>query len=172
MEKKRNRPPHAPLCGRHPLTLGSVSLLGLSGYELWVRLEDFWAWTRGIRHLSRVRKTPFLEDLAIIFEAPEMRQLGLKLLFLALAVVFALVCIFRRNRPRGAWLLLLLDGALAGTGAWLGLYSLHPTDWAQGLKLAPMALVAVGCVMNIAHDRALATRRPDMPPPENPPGQV
>ena len=159
MEDKRKKRRRRPLLGRHPLTIGAVSLLGVSGYELWIRLEDFWAWTSGIRHLSKVRGTPFLEDLAIIFEAPEMRQLGLKLLFLLLAVVFALVCVFRRNRARGAWVLLALDVALALGGALLGLYSLRPSDWAQGLKLVPLALIAVGCVVNVIHRTSRRRKR-------------
>jgi len=159
MENEHKRRPHRRLLGRHPLTLGAVSLLGLSGYELWIRLEDFWAWTSGIRHLSKVRGTPFLEDLAIIFEAPEMRQLGLKLLFLLMAIIFSLVCVFRRSRGRGAWVLLLLDLALAAGGALLGLYSLRPSDWAQTLKLVPLVLIAVGCLGNIGHRLALRRRR-------------
>ena len=154
--KKRRR---RPLLGRHPLTLGALALLGLSGYELWIRVEDFWAWTAGIRHLSEVRGTPFIQDLAIVFEAPEMRQLGFKMLFLLGSVIFAIICLFRRNRARGAWLLLILDVALAVGGAMLGLYSLHPSDWAQVLKLAPLALIAVGCVINMCHHHALRRRR-------------
>ena len=162
MERKlRQRP---PLYGRHPLTLGALALLGLSGYELWIRLEDFWAWTSGIRHLGQVRGTPFLEDLAIIFEAPEMRQLGLKLAFLLLAVVFGVVCLICRNRG-GAWVLLILDVALAVGGGLLGLYSFHPASWAQMLKLVPLALIAVGCVINIGH-RAAMRRQGLLPSPE------
>ena len=172
MERERKRRRRRPLHGRHPLTVGAVSLLGVSGYELWVRLEDFWAWPSGIRHLSKVRGTPFLEDLAIIFEAPEMRQLGMKLLFLLLAVVFSAVCVARRNRARGAVALLALDVALAVGGALLELYSLRPSDWAQTLKLVPLALIAVGCVVNMGHHFALVRRKarrdgaeksPDMP---------
>ena len=150
MDDKRH-----PLFGRHPLTLGAVALLGVSGYELWIRLEDFWAWTAGIRHLSEVRGTPFIQDLGIVFEAPEMRQLGFKLLFLLLAVIFSIVCVFRRNRSRGAWILLILDIALAAAGWRLGLYSYRPQDWAQTLKLLPLALIAVGCVTNIAQRAAM-----------------
>ena len=160
-EKREPRKPRRrrPLHGRHPMTLGALALLGVSGYELWVRLEDFWAWSAGIRHLSQVRGTPFIQDLAIVFEAPEMRALGFKLLFLLGAVIFAVICLFRRSRARGAWVLLGLDIAFAGVGAFMGLYSLHPSDWLQGLKLLPLALIAVGCVMNLAHRAALRRKR-------------
>ena len=159
MEEARRKRRRRPLHGRHPLTVGALALLGISGYELWIRLEDFWAWSSGIRHLSQVRGTPFLQDLAIVFEAPEMRQLGFKMLFLLGAVIFAIICLFRRNRARGAWLLLILDAALAVGGALLGLYSLRPTDWAQVLKLVPLALIAAGCVINMVHRHALRKRR-------------
>ena len=142
------RPKRPKLWGRHPLTVGALALAGVSGYELWVRLDDFWAWTSGIRHLSAVRGTPFLEDMAIIFEDPAMRQLGFKLLFLFGCVLFALICLLWRNRAGGAWALLTLDVALAIGGGALGLYSLNPGDWLQVLKLVPIALIAFGCVAN------------------------
>ena len=93
MEDARMKRRRRPLHGRHLLTLGALALLGLSGYELWIRLEDFWAWSSGIRHLSQVRGTPFIQDMAIVFEAPEMRQLGYKMLFLLGAVIFAIICL-------------------------------------------------------------------------------
>ena len=168
MEQKRVK--RRPLHGRHPLSVGALALLGLSGYELWIRLEDFWAWTRGIRHLSQVRGTPFLEDLRIIFETPEMRQLGFKLLFLLLSMVFSLICLFRRNRG-GAWVLLILDVVLAVAGGMLGLYSFRPASWAQVLKLVPLGLIAAGCVINIAH-RAALRRRESLPAPQKSPDRA
>lgn len=150
MAKENARRRRRPLWGRHPLTLGALGLLGLSGYELWIRLEDFWAWTAGIRHLSEVRGTSFVEDLGIIFEAPEMRQLGYKMLFLTFSMLFALICVVRRNRARGAWALIALDLAVVGAGAWMGLYSLRPTDWAQVFKLVPLGLILFGCIGNIS----------------------
>ena len=140
------------------LTFGALGLLGVSGYELWIRLEDFWAWTKGVRHLSATRGTPFLEDMKIIFEEPEMRQLGFKLLFLAITILFALICVIRRNRARGGWLLMALDAAVIGAGAWMGIYGFHPSDWAQMLKLVPLVLIPVGCVMKYAH-RAILRKR-------------
>ena len=166
MEKTHNRRRRRPLHGRHLLTLGALALLGLSGYELWIRLEDFWAWSAGIRHLSQVRGTPFIQDLAIVFEAPEMRQLGFKMLFLLGAVIFAVICLFRRNQARGAWFLLALDIALAVGGGLLGLYTLRPSDWAQVLKLVPLALIAAGCIVNMVHRQALRRRRAQRRPAE------
>ena len=159
MEDARKRRRRRPLHGRHLLTLGALALLGLSCYELWIRLEDFWAWSSGIHHLSQVRGTPFIQDMAIVFEAPEMRQLGYKLLFLLGAVIFAIICLFRRNRAHGAWALLALDIALAAGGAAMGLYTLRLSDWLQVLKLAPIALIAVGCAMNLIHRAALRRRK-------------
>ena len=141
-EKRRRR----PLTGRHGLTVGALALLGLSGYELWIRFEDFWAWFSGIRHLSAVRHTPFLEDLAIVFEAPEMRQLAWKMAFLVLCCGFGLVCLLRRNRARGAWALLALALGLAGMGLWLGIYGI--SGWSQWIKLVPLGLIAAGSVTN------------------------
>ena len=37
-ENKRRRR-RRPLAGRHILTLGALALLGLSGYELWIRVD-------------------------------------------------------------------------------------------------------------------------------------
>ena len=79
-----------PLAGRHLLTFGALGLLGVSGYELWIRLEDFWAWTQGIRHLSAVQGTSFISNMGIILEAPEMRALGFKMLFLCAAILINL----------------------------------------------------------------------------------
>lgn len=166
MAKRKHR---RPLCGRHMITLGALALLGLSGYELWIRFEDFWAWTAGIRHLSEVRGTPFYEDLGIVFQAPEMRALGCKMAFLLVTLLFALICVIRRNRARGAWVLIVLDLAAVGAGVWLGVYGLNPSDWAQTLKLAPLALILAGCIANIIHRAAIRRRRAKLPPPPPPP---
>lgn len=153
-EKRRRR----RLSGRHMITLGALSLLGVSGYELWIRLEDFWTWTSGVRHLSAVQQTSFVNNMAIIFEAPAMRQLGYKMLFLCAAILFGLICLLRRNRARGAWLLMILDVAVAGFGFWLGIYGFHPADWAQTLKLIPLVLIMAGCIANLIH-RSILRRR-------------
>ena len=163
MEKKRKKRQLHPLYGQRFLMIGGLALQNLSGYELWIRLEDFWAWSKGVRHLSAVRGTSFIEDMQIIFETPEMRQLGFKCLFLLACFVFALVCLLRRNHAEDAVGLLILDAALAAGGAALGLYSFHPSDWAQGIKLVPMAIIAVSCVVNIVWLFARRKPRPTEP---------
>lgn len=159
------------LKGRHLLTIGALALLALSAYELWIRIEDFWAWTAGIRHLSAVRGNSFAEDLVIVFETPAMRQLGYKMLFLILTMIFSLICLIRRDHARGGWILMLMDAAVAGTGAYLGLYSLNWTDWAQVLKLLPLMMIMVGLIINYIN-RAIRLRRrrqrPARPPEKSP----
>ncbi len=161
MTKKRKRP-HPRLFGRHPLTLGALSLFALSGYELWIRMEDFMAWISGIRHLSSVRGTPFWQDLGIIFEAPEMRRLGFTLLFLSLVCSFALFCLLLRRGARSAWGLMAVGLVVAGAGAFLGLYSLRPSGWMETAKLIPLALILTGCVSNIVQG-AIIGRWPSGP---------
>ena len=134
------------LFGRHPLTVGALVLLGLSIYEFWVRWEDFRAWFLGVKHLSEVRGTPFIEDLFIIFEVPEMQQMGFKMLYLVAIAVFAIICLIFRNRRRFMWILFLLSLAAAAGGIMLEFYSLN--SWLQAIKLIPLALIAFGSISN------------------------
>jgi peptidoglycan/LPS O-acetylase OafA/YrhL len=55
---------------------------------------------------------------------------------------------------------------LAAGGALLGLYTLRPSDWAQVLKLVPLALIAAGCIVNMIHRRTLRQRRAQRRPVE------
>ncbi len=142
--KKRRR-----LWGRHLVGIGALLLIAMCGYELWIRMEDFWAWTSGVRHLSQTRGTPFWEDMAIIFEEPRMRRLGLNMLMLLIMAVFSLVCLIWRNRRGGAWVIALLDAAIAGAAAHMGLYDMTWTNWVDGAKMAPQVMIFVGCVLNL-----------------------
>lgn len=154
---KKNQ--HRKLNGRYLVTVGALALIALCGYELWVRLEDFRAWTAGIWHLSEVQGTPFLQNMRTIFEVPEMRDLGLKLLFLAGAFLFALLCLIRRARAHGAWVLMALDLALACCGWAAGLYKLELSNLLQLLKLLPLAAIFAGFVINYIHRSQLKKRK-------------
>ena len=155
---RRNRRPRRHLNGRHMLTLGALSLFGVSAYELWIRLEDFWAWTQGIRLLSAVQQTSFVRNMSIIFETPSMRELGYKMLFLCATILFGLICLIRRNRAKGAWVLMVLDVAVGVGGCLLGVFGFHPSNWAQTLKLLPLILIMAGCITNYIH-RSILKRR-------------
>lgn len=151
------------LFGRHPLTIGALILLGLSIYEIWIRFDDFQAWILGVKHLSDVRGTPFLEDLAIIFEVPEMQQLGFKMLYLAAVIIFSIICLARRNRWKGMWLHLLFAFAFAAAGIWLEIYAL--STWVQLIKLIPLALIAIGSISNmVLHREQKKLSQKDSPP--------
>ena len=149
------------LFGRHPLTIGALILLGLSIYEFWVRWEDFQAWFLGIKHLSEVRGTPFIEDLFIVFEVPEMQQMGFKMLYLLAVVIFAIVCLICRNCRRFMWILFLLSIAAGAVGILLEFYSL--TSWLQAIKLIPLALIAIGSITNQANYKKPLYIRDDIP---------
>ena len=136
------------LIGRHPLTIGALILLGLSVYEIWIRFDDFQAWITGVKHLSEVRGTPFLEDMRIIFEVPEMRQLGFKMLYLAAAAIFAVICLICRNRSRGMWAMIIFAAAFAVFGIMLDIYAVN--TWLQIIKLIPLALIIAGSITNLA----------------------
>lgn len=144
---KKNQ--HRKLNGRYLVTVGALALIALCGYELWVRLEDF----------REVQGTSFLQNMRIIFEVPEMRDLGMKLLFLAGAFLFALLCLIRRARAHGAWVLMALDLALACCGWAAGLYKLELSNLLQLLKLLPLAAIFAGFVINYIHRSQLKKRK-------------
>ena len=156
MTKQREKIRGQRLIGRHPLTLGALLLLGLSGYELWIRLDDFWAWTAGVRHLSQRRGTPFWEDMAIIFETPEMQRLAFQLGFLIAAVIFSAACIIRRRRYAGFWLMIALAVALGAAGLSLGMYAFG--GWIQLIKLLPLSMIVAGFTGNGVQGHVLKRR--------------
>ena len=149
------------LVGRHPLTIGALILLGLSIYELWVRLEDFQAWTLGVHHLSKVRGTSFLEDMSIIFEVPEMRQMAFKMLYLIAMVIIAIICLVKRNRSKHMWIIFLLAVASGVAGVLLEIYAL--TSWVQIIKLIPLGLIAAGSIINQVNYRKSRYVNDDIP---------
>lgn len=150
MEKygKMKRKKHRRYCGRHLMLLGAVALLIWAGYELWIRIDDFRAWTGGVRYMSALRQESFLENLRLILEAPEMRELTRKMLFLAGCVVFSGIGICLRNKPRADVAVFLLDAALIVWGRSLKLFEINFSLLPQTLKVIPLLLILAGCVLN------------------------
>lgn len=143
--KKRRRRRY---CGRHLMLLGALALLVWAGYELWIRIDDFQAWTSGVRYMSAARQESFLGNLSLVLQAPEMRELTRKILFLAGCVLFSVLAICLRSRPRADVAVFVLDAALIACGCYLKIFAINFSLLPQTLKLIPLLLILVGCVMN------------------------
>lgn len=145
---RRERKKRRRYMGRHLMTLGAIALLIWAGYELWIRLDDFRAWTDGVKYMSAKKGESFAENMLLIFEAPGMRELSRKMLFLLGCGVFSVVSLCLRNRPRADLLVLTLDAALIVCGALLGMFQMEMSRLMQLLKLLPLLMIAGACVMN------------------------
>ena len=128
--------------GRHLFTLGAILLLTWAGYELYARLDTIWWALSGLWRMCSNENIPFRRALS--YFDPSMFRL---VLFLFCCVVYALFCIALRNRPRGAYLILLLGVALA----WFGLdyLGLLGSGRLELLKLIPLLMIAAGCLINL-----------------------
>ena len=142
-QRKRRR-----YIGRYLMVLGAVALLIWAGYELWIRLDDFLAWADGVKYMSAKKGESYAQNLLLIFEAPGMRELGRKMLFLLGCGVFSIVSVCLRNRPRADLLVLALDVALIVYGATLGMFDMQLSLLTQSLKLIPLLVIAAACIMN------------------------
>lgn len=136
MEKRRK------YYGRRLIFWGALALMSWAGYELWARVEAMAGPLRMFYTMAVGERIPPARALTYvdlsIFEVPAY------LLCLVLLGLYALIC---RNRPALGLTVVppvLLAGRYAlvadlpGIGAW------------QALKLAPMALIALGCLFNAA----------------------
>lgn len=148
MEKNGKKRRRRRYCGRHLMLIGAFALLVWAGYELWIRLDDFHAWTSGVRYMSAARQESFLGNLSLILQAPEMRELTRKLLFLAGCILFSVLAICLRSRPRADVAVFVLDAALIVCGCALSMFKISFSLLTQTLKLIPLLLILVGCVMN------------------------
>ncbi|MBO2517288.1 MAG: hypothetical protein CW338_08475 [Clostridiales bacterium] len=140
--------------GRGLLQLGALTLLGLSGYELYIRLDDFSRWTAGIRALSAARQQSFIENMWLAFQAPEMKGLGNILIFLACSVILSLLCLLLCNRPKAGYFLIPAAAGLFCIGTLLpGVMVFGFGALLQWIKLIPLGLIVLGCAINMIEGR-------------------
>ena len=148
MERNGKKKRRKRYCGRHLMLIGALALLVWAGYELWIRMDDFQAWTSGVRYMSAARQESFLGNLSLILQAPEMRELTRKLLFLIGCAAFSVVALCLRSRPCADVVLFVLDAALIGCGCYLKIFRINFSLLPQTLKLIPLLLILAGCVLN------------------------
>ena len=136
--------------GRGMLLSGALLLLALSGYELYVRLDDFSRMVDGVRYLSAVKNESFVENLLITLEAPGMVSLRNILIFLSACVILSLVCLLCSNRPRAGVPVMLLDAAVFLSGLLLkGVAVFTFAGLLQWVKLFPLLLILIGAAVNL-----------------------
>lgn len=140
--------------GRYFMLLGAVALAAWAGYEFVVRMETIWWALKGVWNLCLNVGYPFWQALTF-FDSSMFNLTG----FLLACVVFALLTLGLRNRPKAGYWLIVLDVALlVAGGPVLHLFGLSILSWMQSLKLLPLLLVLVGCVVNLC-DYYIARRR-------------
>ena len=157
-EKKRPKRRRRYL-GRHLMLLGALALMIWAGYELWVRLDDFRAWTSGVRYMSAAKQESFIDNLMLILKAPEMRELKRKMMFLAGCELFSVAAICLRNAPRADVVVFVLDAGLIACGRMLGMFDFRIGMMTQTLKIIPLLVILVACVMNFVQYCARKRRR-------------
>ncbi|MEA5068101.1 MAG: hypothetical protein VB067_03875, partial [Christensenellaceae bacterium] len=139
MEKRRT-------AGRRLLFWGAVTLMALSGYEFWIRLDVIWWAIEGLWRLSRETALPFARALS--FYDPSMFYL---VGFLGTVMLYALAAILLRNRALASYPLLLGAAAIGLTGGFrFGMFNFSLLNWVAGAKLVPLTAIAAGCACNIA----------------------
>ncbi len=163
--KKTGRPKAAgPLAkpGRTLITLGAAVLLLLCAYELTIRWQDFDAWLSGIRTMSRAKNESFIANLRLIFTEPKMRSMLLVMLFLAVGTAEAILGLIPRKGVIRCAFLIALSAVMIYAGLAGNLLSF--SGWITGLRLIPIALILVGCVLLLL---SRAGRSRDKQPPES-----
>ena len=140
--------------GRMLIVLASLALIALAIYEISIRIDDSRAWMAGIRRISERHGTPFVQDLFIAFEAPEMQTLLYRLLAQAACVPYGAFCLLKSNRPRATLPIIILGAALWIAGIWTGWAA--PVDttggfaaYAASLNSLPLPVILVAAGVNL-----------------------
>lgn len=150
--------------GRGMIRFAAFLLLVLCGYELYVRLDDFTRWTDAIRILSERTGGSFYEYMRIILDTPSMTGMKNILIFLLSCVVLALLCLIFSNKPWGASVLIPTDAGVLCLGLFLPYVTAFGfSGLLQIIKLFPIALILVGCIVNIV-EKGIQSRYMKMHP--------
>ena len=152
-DQKKNRKPRfmrVKYDGRGLLITASLILLALSAYELYIRIDDLNTFFSAVKYMSDVKKESFIENVWILLQSPSMQELGTLLVMLVLHVILSMMCLIFSNRPASAFVIIPTDLAvLILTLMRDGKMSFHFADAAQILKIVPIIMILLGCVINV-----------------------
>ena len=160
---RRNRTPivwrNGKYDGRRMLFCGALLLLALSGYELYIRMDDLIRFISSIRYMSEVKKESFINNITLVMQAPSMEGLKDILLFLMLCSLLSVICLICCNRPMASLLVIPLDAAVFLFGL-IGrpLFIFTFSGLMQLIKLVPIVLIFAGSVINLT-EKGLAYRK-------------
>lgn len=156
-------PVQRPQWGARLMLYGAVALILASGFSLYNQVDTSRDWLDGLIRSNQHMGTSWVNQLVLMFQtSPRMQNLAARMLYLlALVVVAILVMLLRRRTPACGVLILVCLGCFWG-GQVLGLYSLRPDDWLRLLYAAPLAVIILGCGLQLGH--ALMLRRGDQRP--------
>ncbi len=131
--------------GRQLLFWGSLVLWVTAGYECYGRMDTL-VWTvKGVYNLCRHEGVNFLR--AWTYFEPGMFEL---VSYLCVCAVVGLLGVLLRNKARAGYFFL---GAVAAIFCWgwlkLGLYDWRSMLQIRNLQLIPMAMIALGSVINM-----------------------
>ena len=147
--------------GKKAIVIGASSGIGLEVAKLLVGA----GWTVGVG----ARRVERMQQIGAVAERYRPTCVGIETVWFGQNITAA----FATGQARGAALVACAQAgmtvgefspkqiklAVVGAGAYLGLYSLNFSDWAQVLKLVPLALILVGCVVNYIHRGVLKSRK-------------
>ena len=149
--------PTAPHWGSRLMLYGAVALIAAAGYMLYVQVDTSRVWLTAIFNSNRAQGTSAFRQLILMFETtPALRLLISQMLFLLALTVFAFVVIGLRQRTGACAVMLLMCGLCFWAGCMLDLYSMDPSDLLRLLYALPLAVIAVGCVLQLAHSFRLS----------------
>ena len=159
--------PAAPSWGSRLILYGALALILASGYALYVQVDTSQAWLRAIINSNHAMGTSAVQQLLIMFQTtPQLRLLASQMLFLLALCIIAVIVIGQRRRTGVCIVMLPVCALCYWVGCTLTLYSTDLSDLLRLLYVAPLAVIAIGCILQLVHRIHLGREaRPHYRPP-------
>ena len=161
--------PASPTWGSRLILYGTFALILTSGFAAYMQIDVSRAFLDGIIKTNRKMGIPVFQYLFTMFnESEPVRKLAARLMFLLGLVILSFILIGQRKKTAACVIALPVCGLTYWAGCLLELYSLEPSNLIRFVVGLPLLLVAVGCILQIAHAVRLANARPQYQRPGTP----